>query len=56
MLRGGVAGDEGSGGAALRNTLGVVSELQKEVEIFRKEQYSAWEVRPRTCGPARVGQ
>ncbi|KAG2426397.1 hypothetical protein HYH02_014824 [Chlamydomonas schloesseri] len=43
MLRGGVAGDEGSGGAALRNTLGVVSELQKEVEIFRKEQYSAWE-------------
>ncbi|KXZ45909.1 DHC7 protein [Gonium pectorale] len=43
MLRGGVAGDEGSGGAALRNTLGVVAELTKEVEIFRKEQYAAWE-------------
>lgn len=44
MLRGGATGDEGSGGAALRNTLGVVSELSKEVEAFRKEQYAAWEV------------
>nr|BBC28429.1 cytoplasmic dynein 1b heavy chain [Yamagishiella unicocca] len=43
MLRGGVAGDEGSGGAALRNTIGVVSQLAKEVEAFRKEQYAAWE-------------
>nr|ADI46856.1 DHC1bf [Volvox carteri f. nagariensis] len=43
MLRGGVGGDEGTGSVALRNTLGVVSELSKEVEAFRKEQYTAWE-------------
>ncbi|GLI62890.1 cytoplasmic dynein 1b heavy chain [Volvox africanus] len=43
MLRGTASGDEGSGGMALRNTLGVVSELSKEVEAFRKEQYAAWE-------------
>ncbi len=43
MLKG--AGGEEGGGSALRNTLGVVSELLKEVEVFRKEQYSAWEER-----------
>nr|ADI46936.1 DHC1bm [Volvox carteri f. nagariensis] len=43
MLRGSVTEDEGSGDAALRNALGVVSELIKEVESFRKEQYAAWE-------------
>ncbi|GFR50179.1 hypothetical protein Agub_g12346, partial [Astrephomene gubernaculifera] len=42
MLRDG-ASDEGSGGVALRNTLGVVSELIKEVDSFRKEQHTAWQ-------------
>ncbi|KAG2486208.1 hypothetical protein HYH03_015170 [Edaphochlamys debaryana] len=43
MQRGGNAADEGSGGTAIRNTLGVLAELIKEVEGFRKEQYAAWE-------------
>nr|BCL66104.1 cytoplasmic dynein 1b heavy chain [Volvox africanus] len=43
MLRSVVVGDESGGDVALRNTLGVVSELSKEVEAFRKDQYTAWE-------------
>lgn len=47
MLRDGGkdASDDGPGSVALRNTLGVVAELSKEVEAFRKEQFGVWEVR-----------